>query len=74
MDKVSEIQVNVLTARHIARLLTKLEAEWDVPYWVKQEAKKEFWLLNQNLKKLLWENEAIILDDKSKPWRPEKSK
>lgn len=72
MQRISEQQVNNLTLKHIARLLSKLEKEYDVPYWIKQEVKKEFWFFNQNLKEKLYKLDAILLDDLERPWDPER--
>lgn len=68
---ISEKQINALTRKHIARVLNKLEQEFDVPYWIKQEVKKEFWLHNQNLKDKLYKANLIELDDFENPWNPE---
>ena len=72
MLQISELLINRLTRRHIARLIKKLEQgfEGDVPFWLSQEVKKEFWLHNQNVKQELWNRGLIILDDKKKPWTP----
>lgn len=72
MRKISEQQINGLTRKHIARVLNKLEQEYDVPYWIKQEIKKEFWLHNQNLKEKLYRLDIINLDDTENPWNPDK--
>ena len=72
MNKISEQQINSLTRKHIARVLNKLEQEYDVPYWIKQEIKKEFWLHNQNLKEKLYKLDIISLDDTENPWNPDK--
>jgi len=71
--QISETKVNELTKKHISRLLRKMEKEFDAPYWVKQLIKKEFWLFNQNLKEELFKDGVINLDDKNKPWIPEKT-
>ena len=71
MSRISECKVNSLTKKHIARVLKKLEEEYDVPYWIKQEIKKEFWLHNQNLKTALYKQGLIDLDDYENPWNPE---
>lgn len=71
MRRISEKQINALTRKHIARVLNKLEQEYDVPYWIKQEVKKEFWLHNQNLKEKLHKANLIELDDFENPWNPE---
>ena len=70
--QVSERKINELTKKHISRLLRKMEDEFDAPYWLKQLVKKELWLFNQNLKEELFRNKVIKLDDKNKPWIPEK--
>ena len=72
MQKISEQQINNLTSKHIARLLSKFEEEYDVPYWIKQEVKKEFWFFNQNLKEKLYKLDAILLDDLERPWDPDR--
>lgn len=73
-QQISETKINSLTRRHIARLLKKLENEYDVPYWIKQEVKKEFWLHNQNLKTSLYKQGLLLLDDKQNPWNPNQAK
>lgn len=72
MPQISEMLINSLTRRHIARLMKKLEQgfEGDIPFWLRQEVKKEFWLHNQNVKQKLWNKNLIVLDDKKKPWTP----
>lgn len=73
-QQISESKINSLTRKHIARLLNKLENEYDVPYWIKQEVKKEFWLHNQNVKANLYKQGLLLLDDKQNPWNPNQTK
>lgn len=70
MEKVSEQKINNLTKRHVARSLSKLEKEHDIPFWMIQIIRTEFWLFNQNIKEILYSSGCIDLDVKDKPWFP----
>ena len=70
MGKVSEQKINDLTRKHISRVFLKVGKDFEVPGWLKQIIKTEFWLLNQNIKSLLYSSDSIDLDVKDRPWIP----
>lgn len=70
MGQIKETTVNRLTKKHLARILVKFEEDLNIPFWMKQELKKEFWMFNQNLKEQLFKEDCIDLNEVEKPWIP----
>jgi len=70
MGQIKETTVNHLTKKHLTRLLLKFEEYPNIPFWMKQELKKELWMFNQNLKEQLFKEDCIDLDETERPWIP----
>lgn len=73
MKKVSEIDLNKLTNKHIGRILSHLEQDAKISFWAKQSIKKEMWLFMQNVKIEMYKSGVVELDDKEKVWDPVKA-
>lgn len=68
--KIKETDINQLTKHHIVRVLATFEQNFPITEEMKNIIKKEFWFFNQNIKKRLFDNELIYLNEKKHPWHP----